>query len=72
MQMETFASILLMEICVFFIGKTLAFGVPALVHILQKDDKKISKKVVPRCLVLSPTRELAQQVFLIISVFVST
>ncbi|ONK71542.1 uncharacterized protein A4U43_C04F9710 [Asparagus officinalis] len=43
-------------------GKTLAFGVPALVHILQKDDKKTSKKAVPRCLVLSPTRELAQQI----------
>lgn len=43
-------------------GKTLAFGVPALMHILQKDNKKTSKKTVPRCLVLSPTRELAQQV----------
>ncbi|KAI0509944.1 hypothetical protein KFK09_010544 [Dendrobium nobile] len=43
-------------------GKTLAFGVPALMHILQKDNKKQSKKAVPRCLVLSPTRELAQQI----------
>nr|CAD1845081.1 unnamed protein product [Ananas comosus var. bracteatus] len=42
-------------------GKTLAFGVPALMHILKKDNKKTSKKAVPRCLVLSPTRELAQQ-----------
>ncbi|XP_020572078.1 DEAD-box ATP-dependent RNA helicase 5 [Phalaenopsis equestris] len=44
-------------------GKTLAFGVPALMHILKKDNKKQSKKAVPRCLVLSPTRELAQQIF---------
>lgn len=43
-------------------GKTIAFGVPALMHILQKDNKKSSKKAVPRCLVLSPTRELAQQI----------
>ncbi|XP_008778545.2 DEAD-box ATP-dependent RNA helicase 5 [Phoenix dactylifera] len=43
-------------------GKTLAFGVPALKHILKKDNKKTSKKAVPRCLVLSPTRELAQQI----------
>lgn len=49
-----------------FTGKTLAFGVPALKHILQRDDKKTSKKAVPRCLVLSPTRELAQQVGLVI------
>ncbi|KAJ4805977.1 ATP-dependent RNA helicase DBP3 [Rhynchospora pubera] len=41
-------------------GKTIAFGVPALMHILNK--KKQSKKAVPRCLVLSPTRELAQQI----------
>ena len=49
-----------MNACV--LGKTLAFGVPALMHILQKGNKKTSKKAVPRCLVLSPTRELAQQV----------
>ncbi|XP_024538089.1 DEAD-box ATP-dependent RNA helicase 5 [Selaginella moellendorffii] len=43
-------------------GKTLAFGVPALVHILnhKKKEKKHSKG--SRCLVLSPTRELAQQI----------
>lgn len=41
-------------------GKTLAFGVPALMHILRR--KKTSKRVVPLCLVLSPTRELAQQI----------
>ncbi|KAK8950363.1 DEAD-box ATP-dependent RNA helicase 5 [Platanthera guangdongensis] len=43
-------------------GKTLAFGVPALMHILGKDDKTKQRKAVPRCLVLSPTRELAQQI----------
>ncbi|CAL9781178.1 unnamed protein product [Musa acuminata subsp. burmannicoides] len=46
-------------------GKTLAFGVPALMHILKIKSEKTSKKTVPRCLVLSPTRELAQQVFLL-------
>ncbi|THU55355.1 hypothetical protein C4D60_Mb11t05690 [Musa balbisiana] len=43
-------------------GKTLAFGVPALMHILKIKSEKTSKKTVPRCLVLSPTRELAQQI----------
>lgn len=43
-------------------GKTLAFGVPAIMHILQKRKNKTSKRLNPLCLVLSPTRELAQQV----------
>ena len=43
-------------------GKTLAFGVPAIMHVLQKQKSKTSKRVNPLCLVLSPTRELAQQV----------
>ncbi|WOL16649.1 DEAD-box ATP-dependent RNA helicase 5 [Canna indica] len=43
-------------------GKTLAFGVPALMHIQKIKNGKTSKKAVPRCLVLSPTRELAQQI----------
>ncbi|PKA58843.1 DEAD-box ATP-dependent RNA helicase 5 [Apostasia shenzhenica] len=43
-------------------GKTLAYGVPALMHILRKVNNKNSKKAVPRCLVLAPTRELAQQI----------
>lgn len=43
-------------------GKTIAFGVPALMHIRQKVGGKTGKKAVPRCLVLSPTRELAQQI----------
>ncbi|XP_059642201.1 DEAD-box ATP-dependent RNA helicase 5 [Cornus florida] len=43
-------------------GKTLAFGVPALVHILDKRKHNTLKRVNPLCLVLSPTRELAQQI----------
>ncbi|XP_058224557.1 DEAD-box ATP-dependent RNA helicase 5 [Rhododendron vialii] len=43
-------------------GKTLAFGVPAIMHILQKRKNKTSKRLNPLCLVLSPTRELAQQI----------
>ncbi|XP_010261619.1 PREDICTED: DEAD-box ATP-dependent RNA helicase 5 [Nelumbo nucifera] len=43
-------------------GKTLAFGVPALMHILHNGKKKKEKKLNPLCLVLSPTRELAQQI----------
>ncbi|KAF9604678.1 hypothetical protein IFM89_009114 [Coptis chinensis] len=40
-------------------GKTLAFGVPALMHIRRTGRKK---RLNPLCLVLSPTRELAQQI----------
>ncbi|GLJ12247.1 hypothetical protein SUGI_0187280 [Cryptomeria japonica] len=43
-------------------GKTIAFGVPALMHILRKENRKTVKKSMPFCLVLSPTRELAQQI----------
>ncbi|XP_062186954.1 DEAD-box ATP-dependent RNA helicase 5 [Phragmites australis] len=43
-------------------GKTIAFGVPALMHIRKKVGLKAGKKALPRCLVLSPTRELAQQI----------
>ncbi|KAL5196681.1 hypothetical protein ABZP36_000193 [Zizania latifolia] len=43
-------------------GKTIAFGVPALMHVRKKLGEKAAKKGVPRCLVLSPTRELAQQI----------
>jgi ATP-dependent RNA helicase DBP3 len=43
-------------------GKTIAFGVPALMHVRRKMGEKSAKKGVPRVLVLSPTRELAQQV----------
>ncbi|KAH9555785.1 hypothetical protein CY35_08G134400 [Sphagnum magellanicum] len=41
-------------------GKTLAFGIPAMTHVLKK--KKEKKATTPLCLVLSPTRELAQQI----------
>jgi ATP-dependent RNA helicase DBP3 len=43
-------------------GKTIAFGVPALIHILRKENRQTMKKSLPYCLVLSPTRELAQQI----------
>ncbi|EPS60266.1 hypothetical protein M569_14538, partial [Genlisea aurea] len=44
-------------------GKTLAFGVPAIMHVLNKrKNQKTSKNKKPICLVLSPTRELAQQI----------
>ncbi|WMV43300.1 hypothetical protein MTR67_036685 [Solanum verrucosum] len=41
-------------------GKTLAFGIPAIMHIMSKRKSRKSKN--PVCLVLSPTRELAQQI----------
>ncbi|KAL3500045.1 hypothetical protein ACH5RR_039138 [Cinchona calisaya] len=43
-------------------GKTLAFGIPAIMYVLSKRKSKTAKKVNPLCLVLSPTRELAQQI----------
>ncbi|XP_027360387.1 DEAD-box ATP-dependent RNA helicase 5 [Abrus precatorius] len=43
-------------------GKTLAFGIPAIMHVLRKRKSKGSKGRNPLCLVLSPTRELAQQI----------
>lgn len=43
-------------------GKTIAFGVPALMHVRKKLSEKGAKKGLPRCLMLAPTRELAQQV----------
>ncbi|XVF13717.1 hypothetical protein REPUB_Repub08aG0231600 [Reevesia pubescens] len=44
-------------------GKTLAFGIPAMMHVLSKRNGKSSKGKNPLCLVLSPTRELAEQIF---------
>ncbi|PPR97001.1 hypothetical protein GOBAR_AA23661 [Gossypium barbadense] len=44
-------------------GKTLAFGVPAMMHVLNKRNGKSLKGKNPLCLVLSPTRELAEQIF---------
>ncbi|PIA58773.1 hypothetical protein AQUCO_00500601v1 [Aquilegia coerulea] len=43
-------------------GKTLAFGIPALMHIRHSVNQKTTRRVNPLCLVLSPTRELAQQI----------
>ncbi|OWM68507.1 hypothetical protein CDL15_Pgr023472 [Punica granatum] len=43
-------------------GKTLAFGIPGIMHVLNKRKGKMSKGRSPLCLVLSPTRELAQQI----------
>ncbi|KAH9621854.1 hypothetical protein KSS87_008022 [Heliosperma pusillum] len=43
-------------------GKTLAFGIPAMMHVLGKRKADKSKRVNPLCLILSPTRELAQQI----------
>ncbi|KAH1044073.1 DEAD-box ATP-dependent RNA helicase 5 [Glycine soja] len=43
-------------------GKTLAFGLPAVMHVLGKRKGKSSKGRNPLGLVLSPTRELAQQI----------
>lgn len=43
-------------------GKTLAFGVPAMMHVLGKRKSEKQRRVNPLCLILSPTRELAQQI----------
>lgn len=43
-------------------GKTLAFGVPAVMHVLSNRKGKMSNGRRPLCLMLSPTRELAQQI----------
>ncbi|MEH6578339.1 MAG: DEAD/DEAH box helicase [Amphritea sp.] len=44
-------------------GKTLAFALPALQHILDSDDYSSSA---PKVLILSPTRELARQTYQVI------
>ncbi|GAV92019.1 DEAD domain-containing protein, partial [Cephalotus follicularis] len=43
-------------------GKTLAFGVPAIMHVFGKRKGNLEKRTIPICLVLSPTRELADQI----------
>ncbi|KAK9096542.1 hypothetical protein Sjap_022039 [Stephania japonica] len=48
-------------------GKTLAFGIPALVHVLCKKKPGDSGRACPCCSVLSPTRELAQQMLASVS-----
>jgi superfamily II DNA/RNA helicase len=43
-------------------GKTIAFGVPALQHILTQKKHHIATTSGPYALVMAPTRELAQQI----------
>ena len=50
------------------LGKTLAFGIPAIMHMLNKNKSGKGTRN-PTCLVLSPTRELAVQVRDIINQF---
>ncbi|KAJ6705897.1 ATP-DEPENDENT RNA HELICASE DBP3 [Salix purpurea] len=47
-------------------GKTLAFGIPAIMHILSKRKGKSTRGAKPLCLVLAPTRELADQIAVVI------
>jgi len=47
---------------IYDLGKTLAFGIPAIMHILSKRKGKSTRGINPLCLVLAPTRELADQV----------
>ena len=51
-----------MEIAATGSGKTIAFGVSAMMHVKSKRKSKTTKGVNPLCLILSPTRELAQQI----------
>ncbi|KAK9155718.1 hypothetical protein Sjap_003198 [Stephania japonica] len=46
-------------------GKTLAFGIPALMHVLCKKKLEDSGRACPWCFVLSPIREIVQQVSII-------
>ncbi|KAL9350261.1 hypothetical protein Peur_057516 [Populus x canadensis] len=47
-------------------GKTLAFGIPAIMHILSKRKGKSTRGANPLCLVLAPTRELADQISVVL------
>ncbi|XP_021653710.2 DEAD-box ATP-dependent RNA helicase 5 isoform X2 [Hevea brasiliensis] len=47
-------------------GKTLAYGVPAIMHVLSKRKGASAKRVNPLCLVLAPTRELADQISVVL------
>ncbi|KAK9096629.1 hypothetical protein Sjap_022126 [Stephania japonica] len=44
------------------LGKTLAFGIPSFVHVLCKKKLGDLGRACPWCSVLSPNRELAQQI----------
>lgn len=56
-----FCFFLLCNFIFFFLGKTLAFLLPALIHI---DGQPVSRaeRGGPACLVIAPTRELALQI----------
>ncbi|XP_043808460.1 DEAD-box ATP-dependent RNA helicase 5 isoform X2 [Manihot esculenta] len=48
-------------------GKTLAYGIPAIMHVLSKRKRaSANKRVNPLCLVLAPTRELADQISVVL------
>ena len=57
-----FDSSLVLNLLVIDLSKTLAFGILGIMYVLNKHKGKLSKGRNPLCLVLSPTRELAQQV----------
>ncbi|XP_050207074.1 DEAD-box ATP-dependent RNA helicase 5 [Mercurialis annua] len=46
-------------------GKTLGYGIPAVMHVLSKR-KQQKRAANPLCLVLAPTRELADQIFVVL------
>lgn len=65
LEFEMFCLLKVFFIFYFFYGnagKTLAFGIPAINQVLNKRNGKFSRGRYPLCLVLAPTRELAQQV----------
>ncbi|XP_015574503.1 DEAD-box ATP-dependent RNA helicase 5 isoform X2 [Ricinus communis] len=47
-------------------GKTLAYGIPAVMHVLSKRKGASANSVNPLCLVLAPTRELADQISVVL------
>ncbi|CAN1857439.1 DEAD-box ATP-dependent RNA helicase 5 [Linum perenne] len=47
-------------------GKTLAYGIPAIMHVLSKRKGRVERGATPLCLVLAPTRELADQIFVVL------
>ncbi|CAL1376199.1 unnamed protein product [Linum trigynum] len=47
-------------------GKTLAYGIPAIMHVMSKRKVKMERGAIPLCLVLAPTRELADQIFVVL------
>ncbi|CAN0842981.1 DEAD-box ATP-dependent RNA helicase 5 [Linum grandiflorum] len=47
-------------------GKTLAYGIPAIMHVMSKRKGRVERGAIPLCLVLAPTRELADQIFVVL------